>query len=209
MYFTGQTLVHKEKRFLARLATKEDGTFAWNILGNGTPFVLEDGTKITDKVSNYTHVEDEFGHPYAQCPKKGQFVDESAKKYLVSVAELKKMRQTSLRKNLIKAKELEILILKEMKICKEAKGSGQNHDAYYSKLAKGVTYWSNRLNNKYFNFTEWFLKRRKAKILFFVLRGWNYSRFKPQTYVFEYAGKTWGCLNSWDCHEFNRIKLNK
>jgi hypothetical protein len=92
MYSVGQTLVHKKEGFLARLATRDDGPWAWDI-GKNTAMVLENGTKVAYDINEFTHISDEFGMPYAESPEKGQFVDISAKKYLVSKAKLAKMRK--------------------------------------------------------------------------------------------------------------------
>ena len=107
MLSTGQTLVHKKTKKLARLnPNREASMWAWNI-GKKTAFISENGEKFTDDISNYTHIEDELGRPYAHPPKEGQFVDESAKTYLVSKTKLAKMRQEKL-------KELEAGILDRM-----------------------------------------------------------------------------------------------
>jgi hypothetical protein len=95
MLMNGQTLRHRKTGKLARLDPSPNTTFAWNI-GKETAFIAEDGTKFIDDSKDYTHIEDELGRPYANAPEQGQFVDESAKKYLVSEKELLKMRQKRL-----------------------------------------------------------------------------------------------------------------
>jgi len=95
MLANGQTLRHKKTNQLARLDPEPGERWAWNI-GKKTAFVAEDGTKFVDDINNYAHVEDELGRPYFKQPAKGQFVDESAKKYLVSKKKLARMRQKRL-----------------------------------------------------------------------------------------------------------------
>jgi len=100
MYSRNQTLRHKVTNRLARLdesAQDKVSLWAWNI-GERTAFVDEDGSQFTDDINNYTHIEDEFGRPYSNPPQTGEFVDESARKYLVDDRTKAKMRRESLLK---------------------------------------------------------------------------------------------------------------
>lgn len=97
MLANGQTLRHKEEYRLARLDPVPGESWAWNLCKK-TAFIAEDGSKFLDDIENWTHVADELGRPYFNLPAKGQFVDESAKKYLVSEEELAKMRKDKLEK---------------------------------------------------------------------------------------------------------------
>lgn len=96
MLSNGQTMRHKETNKLARLDPVPGETWAWDI-GKKTAFVAKDGTKFIDDIGNYTHVEDELGRPYSRMPAEGQFVDESAEKYLISAKKLAEMRQKKLK----------------------------------------------------------------------------------------------------------------
>lgn len=99
MYCNGQTLRHRKTNELVRLASIKYplNWVDWaSKTDRGTLLIRENGTKFTDNINNYTHIEDEFGRPYAKQPKDGQFVDESAKRYLVSPEEMAEMRQKSL-----------------------------------------------------------------------------------------------------------------
>lgn len=93
MLANGQTLRHKKTSQLVRL-DPEPGEM-W--IGEKTAFIARDGTIIIDDIKNYTHVEDELGRPYCKMPAEGQFVDESAEKYLISSRKMAKMRQKRLK----------------------------------------------------------------------------------------------------------------
>lgn len=96
MYYSNQTLRHKETNQLVALCpTNKDTVWKWNI-GNKTLFVDKQGNKFVDDISNYIHIEDELGNPCSNDPKKGQFVDESLEKYLVSKHKLLKMKKQTL-----------------------------------------------------------------------------------------------------------------
>jgi len=93
MLANGQTLIHKKTKKLARLIPERTGSaWAWPV-SKKTPFVDEAGNEFVDDINNYACIRDEFGKPYFKQPKEGQFIDESAKKYLVSEEEFAEMRQ--------------------------------------------------------------------------------------------------------------------
>jgi len=95
MYSNGQTLVHKKTKKLARLAP--NGVHNWyNNSSGSTRFIDEKGYHFFDGLKNYTHVSDELGRPYTKQPAPNCFVDETAKKYLVSAKVLAKMRKERL-----------------------------------------------------------------------------------------------------------------
>lgn len=106
MYCNGQTLVHKETKVLARMVPEPGEAWAWTI-GKDTVFVSKEGTEFVDDVNNYTHVKDELDRPYARQPKEGQFIDESAEKYLVDEETMAQMKE-------VKLEEWEANILKRM-----------------------------------------------------------------------------------------------
>ena len=82
MYGATQTLYHKETKKLARLnPLNRDSAWAWDI-GDKTRFIDKEGNVFFDHITNYTHIEDEFGRPYSKPLEKGQHVDESAEKYV-------------------------------------------------------------------------------------------------------------------------------
>lgn len=169
MLSNGQTLRHKETNKLARLDPAPGETWAWNV-GEKTAFIAEDGAKFIDDISNYTHVEDELGRPYARQPPEGQFVDESAKKYLVSKEKMAEMRQERL-------EEWEAEVLDRME---------NGSPGPYTKIISGIKTTclprhSSDIAGKYigcpfadgsesFLFRNFFLKRRKAVPLY---RVWN------------------------------------
>lgn len=95
MYYNGQTLQHKETNELVRLVPFSPDHVCK--IDRGVLLVRENGDEFSDCINNYTYIEDEFGRPYAKQPKEGQFVDESAKRYLVGPEKMAEMRQKSLR----------------------------------------------------------------------------------------------------------------
>ena len=91
MYGVTQTLYHKETKKLVRLdILKIDSIWAWDI-GYNTRFVDKEGNVFLDDIKNYACIEDEFGRPYSNPPRKGQHVDESAGKY-VNLTQGQRMR---------------------------------------------------------------------------------------------------------------------
>ena len=169
MLSNGQTLKHKYVNRLARLDPTPGETWAWDI-SKKTAFIAEDGAKFIDDIDNYTHIEDELGRPYAKQPKEGQFVDESAKKYLVSKEKMAEMRQKRL-------EEWEAEVLDRME---------NGSPGPYIKTMSGVKVTcyprhSSDIAGKYIScpfadgsdsllFKDFFLKRRKATPLY---RKWN------------------------------------
>jgi hypothetical protein len=80
MWMNGQTLRHKVTNKVARLATRDDGAFAWDI-GKDTRFIDKDGKKFTDSSSNWTHIEDEFGQAACLYQREGEFIHPDMIKY--------------------------------------------------------------------------------------------------------------------------------
>jgi len=192
MLGNGQTLRHKEREELARLDPPTPGeSWAWDI-GPNTAFIAEDGSKFIDDISNWTHVEDELGRPYAKQPAKGQFVDESAKKYFVSEEELAQMREKKLG-------EWEAEILDRMKnggtpptikYIEGIKTTCYGHGSYDNagKSVQGPFTWRGYQS---LLFQNWFLKRRQAIPLY---RSWNSIRkeYMDGPMVFQHAdGQLW------------------
>jgi len=184
MFINGQTLVHKETNKLVRLDPGPDD-WDWNI-NKKTAFISEDGTKFADNISNYTHVRDELGRPYNHLPGKGQFVDESVKKYLVDDKQLSKMRQKKL-------KEWEAEILDRM--------SGNIKTFTYFDDGKPKTHSSDSARKTVhcpfadgsFSsiFRDFFLRRRKAVPLY---KTWNgiFKKYINGPMVFKHTdGKLW------------------
>lgn len=161
MLSNGQTLVHKKTKELARMVPEPGERWAWNI-GKNTVFISKEGTEFIDDINNYTHIKDELGQPYAHPPKEGQFVDETAKKYLVSKAELAKMRRKKL-------KELEADILDRMagnvrmQSC-ITNGKKRTYSCDYPKIMVHCPF-----PGIYATFRNYFLERRKAVPLY---RSW-------------------------------------
>lgn len=173
MYSNGQTLRHKRTNELVRLAPSGGSDWAWNI-GKNTTLIREDGSKFFDDIINYTHIEDELGRPYAKQPKEGQFVDESAKKYLISKREKMRMRKKKLL-------EWEAKVLKAMK-----EGEGQSFctagKEVHCPFADG---------SRSYLFGKFFLQRRKARPLY---RYWNGIKkgFTDGPMVFHHTdGQVW------------------
>lgn len=176
MYYATQTLRQKGKKVLVRLLTSKEereSVFAWGI-GKETPLIDKFGNTFFDDINNYTHIEDELGRAYSNPPKKGQFVDESAEKYLVGKKELMKMRT----KRLL-AWEKEVLtrmttdapkpycdVKNKYVLCPFSDGS-------YCHLA-----------------ATFFLRRRNAKPLY---KQYNsiHKRFTNGPMIFEYRKQTW------------------
>lgn len=164
MLANGQTLRHKERNELARLDPTPGERWAWDI-SKKTAFIAEDGSKFTDDIANWTHVEDELGRPYFNLPGEGQFVDESAKKYFVSKEELSRMRQEKL-------EGWEAAVLDRMagnvrtyKVTVNGKVETHTSDS-----AKKLVHCPFADGSKSFLFHHYFLKRRKAVPLYKV---WN------------------------------------
>lgn len=190
MLANGQTLRHKHTNRLARLDPAPGETWAWDI-GKKTAFIAENGTKFIDDINNYTNVVDELGRPYAEQPLEGQFVDESAKKYLVSKEKMAEIRQKRL-------EEWEAEVLNRMK---------NGSPGPYVEIISGVKTTcyprhSSDVAGRYINcpfadgsesslFRDFFLKRRKAIPLY---REWNSIRkeFMDGPMVFRHTdGQLW------------------
>jgi hypothetical protein len=156
MLCNGQTLVHKKTNKLVRLDPVPGSAWAWHI-NKKTAFISEDGTKFLDDIKNYTNIVDELGQPYAHPPKEGQFVDESAKKYLVSKAKLAKMKQKKLL-------ELEADILDrmagnvKMNSCIIEGGVRRTYSCDYPKKRVHCPF-----PGIYSTFRDYFMKRRGAQ----------------------------------------------
>lgn len=98
MYSQGQTLRHKETNRLVRMVPQPECASVWHWPDkNGyTQFYNKCGAIFVDKLSNYTHIEDELGRAVSGKVKEGEFVDTSLKRYLVSEEELAVMREKRL-----------------------------------------------------------------------------------------------------------------
>lgn len=171
----GQTLRHKVTNDLVRLDPQPgDGPWAWDV-GKKTALISRDGTKFIDDINNYTNIVDELGRPYAKQPKPGQFVDESAEKYLVSKAKMAKMRKKRL-------EEWEAELLYRM----ENGGPKPNSSDIAGRF----------INNPFADggwsglFEKFFLKRRNAKPLYRYY-GSIKKKFVDGPFVFRYKGKQW------------------
>uniref|UniRef100_A0A6M3LVA5 Uncharacterized protein n=1 Tax=viral metagenome TaxID=1070528 RepID=A0A6M3LVA5_9ZZZZ len=186
MWYSGQTLRHKITNELVRL-NPEPSTFAWEI-GKNTSFIREDGTKFIGNSNDYTHIEDELERPHCKQPKEGQFVDESAKKYLVGRKTLLKMR----RKKLLEW-EKEVLFRMENGCVKKPTKTiygGTIYPRHYGEKANKI------VNNPFsdgsvsFIFQKFFLERRKAKPFYK-----EYSQFSKKwtngPLIFHHNGFTW------------------
>lgn len=137
MYIQGQTLRHKKTNILARLVP-QTGDLNWYCPGNNyTLFYKEDGTTFTDKLKNFTYINDEFGRPLCGQVENGQYVDIKLKRYLVSKEELLKLREKSLAR-------WEEKILVEIK----TKGSVQCPFSDGSKCTEIETYFLKKHNGK-------------------------------------------------------------
>ena len=77
-------------------------------------FIDETGKVFTDDIDKYTHIQDEWGNPYVNDVEKGQFVDVSAKKYLVSEKVLASMRIKTLKKVRKDAKVFSEMLIKTL-----------------------------------------------------------------------------------------------
>lgn len=208
MYYSTQTLVHKEKNTLARLANEnENSTFHWGDNCNGTLFIDEFGNNFVDDINNYTNIEDEFGNPYANNPKKGEFVDISAKKYLVSEDKLKEMRGEGLRKIKIMAVELRDSIFSEM-----IKANSENYvskrdashnigypKAYYCSSLKLVSFYFHKYESKYFNFINWLVDYLPEDSLILT------QGKRIISISFYYGGSWWQYIN----HGFSKVEKYK
>ena len=108
-YHNLQTIRHKTKNFLVRLGTEEEyrlcaaagfrgttGALGGYLLLAGTTLVREDGSMFLADLADYDCVRDELGRPVGGLPADGEWVDTRLKKYLVSAAELLRMRQKKL-----------------------------------------------------------------------------------------------------------------
>jgi hypothetical protein len=186
MYFNGQTLVHKKTRKLARLVPKESTSqWAWDIDEN-TLFIDKKGILFEDDIENYECIKDELGRPYSKQPAKGQFVDESAEKYLVSKKELAKMKK----KKLI---EWEAEILNRMAGNVETNsfivnGKIKKYSCESPKKSVHCPFADGSLSTL---FEDFFLKRRHAVPLYKV---WNsiVKRYVPGPMVFRHTdGQLW------------------
>ena len=185
MLYNGQTLVHKKTNKLARLNhDREASMWAWNI-GKKTAFISENGKKFADDISNYTHIKDELGQPYAHPPKEGQFVDETAKKYLISKAELAKMRRKKL-------EELEADILDRMAGNVKMNSCiirGGVKRTYSCDVPKKMVHCP--FSDVYPLFRDYFMKRRGAGPLY---RSWSSisKRYVDGPMVFRHTdGQVW------------------
>lgn len=199
MYSSGQTLVHKTKRILARLAITEQSkgdTWFWGNDKNGTLLILENGQEVIDDLDNYTHVSDEWGRPYAKQPEKGQFVDISAKKYVISDEEMSTLRQKAIKELLSCYEKIEEEILRLMRGGKsKPKDKNYSYNDYrverYPLCEHNISYFVGHKyqGNNYLDFTRWFLERRNAKPLYRT-RGWK-DKIDGRNYHFTYADKHW------------------
>lgn len=164
MLANGQTLRHKEINKLARLDPTPGETWAWDI-GEQTAFIAEDGSKFLDDIANWTHVEDELGRPYCKMPGKGQFVDESAKKYFISKEELAKMREKRLEK--WEAKVLKRMAGKVKMFRMRVNGKNEMHTCDSAKKSVHCPFAD---GGQSYLFRDFFLERRKAVPLY---KAWN------------------------------------
>jgi len=187
MYYSTQTLVHKKTRQLARLADdKEHSTFHWGNHPDGTLFVDEKGEKFVADIHDYTHVEDEWGNPYAQQPQKGQFVDISSKKYVnASPTDLKGMRERLLRKIREGAKMTTLAILdlfaKKEKEKRFVLNVQDDHGFSFTKYSTidEIDIYSPKVGS-YFNFPKYFLRYLKNN-------GWKIVAVRVRQPVYEFS----------------------
>lgn len=190
MLANGQTLRHKETNVLARLDPIPGETWAWEI-GKKTAFITEDGTKFIGDINDYTNIKDELDRPYFRPPGEGQFIDESAKKYLVSEEELAKMRQKRL-----EAWEVEVL--------DRMKNGGPEPKVSIANGIKSTTYHPHshddagkRVLSPFADgthsqvFQDFFLERRKARPLYRDWYSFN-KEFTDGPSVFRHTdGQIW------------------
>jgi hypothetical protein len=92
MYANGQTLMSRDRKRLVRIKPVS-GAGIWDMMET---FIDEEGKEFIDDIEDYIYIQDEFGRPYSHPVENGQYVDISAKKYLISDEELLQMRKTSL-----------------------------------------------------------------------------------------------------------------
>lgn len=107
MYSSNQTLVNKETKRLAALYNpKPDSIWHWGGCGD-TLFIDENGKVFEDKLSNYTHISDEFGRACftPEGKRTNKYVDDRLKYYV----ELSKSERKSKRKEKIKEKVRKVL----------------------------------------------------------------------------------------------------
>lgn len=164
MLANGQTLKHKETNRLVRLDPTPGQTWAWDI-SKKTAFIAENGTKFIDNINNYTHIEDELGRPYFNMPKEGQFVDESAKKYLVSEEKMAKMRKKKLKE--WEAKVLDRMAGNVKMFTYTCNGKPKTTTCDSAKKSVHCPFAD---GSKSFLFRDFFLKHRKAIPLY---KEWN------------------------------------
>jgi len=181
MWYSGQTLRNVDTNKLARLCPEKDSTFAWNI-GKGTAFIDENGKKFFDDSSKYTHISDEFGRAVSGQIKKGQFVDVSLKRYLVSKKKLLDMKN-------LKCQEWEIKILKEL----------DNKKYCHCPFADGS--FCNE-------FQEWFLKKYGAISSYKAYDDFKkkHSTDMCRQYLFKYNDKIW--IYNEMLHEISLLNKN-
>jgi hypothetical protein len=191
MYANGQTLVHKKTRKLARIAPELGGSqWAWSISKN-TSLVAKDGTWFVGDIKDYECIKDELGRPYYKPPAEGQFVDESAERYLVSKSKLAKMKKKRL-------EEWEAEILDRMahggpgptvKTIEGLKTTSYPKTAFDTAGKRVHCPFTD--GNRSTVFHDYFMKRRKAVPLY---REWNYFRkeYQPGPMVFRHSdGQLW------------------
>lgn len=93
MYYSKQTLVHKETRKLARLCGQDEASnWAWDI-GPNTLFIDETGRKFQDHIKDYEPVYDWLDRPIGDNPREGQFVATHLKPYVTATTALRARRQ--------------------------------------------------------------------------------------------------------------------
>lgn len=140
MYYSCQTLRHKETNALVRLRTGDSGTpsvWYWGDLEDGeTLLICEDGSVIKGCLKDYAHIEDELGRACGGIPDKGEHVATRFKKYLVGPKEMAALRE----KRLL---EWEAKVLGEMEQGNEVR----------NPFADGSQSWV---------FEKWFLAKRGA-----------------------------------------------
>lgn len=190
-YYSGQTLVHKTKRFLARLVS-QDSSFHWPRGKSGTLFVDEKGKKFIANLSDFTNLSDEWGQPYANQPEIGQFVDESAKAY-IDPANVRRLRRNAIKR----LKRAYLQIEKDILDCMTTKQTKPQSKEYNYELPS-VT-WTNRgvdffvghkySANDYLDFTQWFLSRRNGKALYQIKN--SDGQYYSVAISFSYAGSEW------------------
>jgi hypothetical protein len=166
MYCSGQTLVHKKTKKLARFAVnkKECSMFQWG-LGENTVFVGEDGKSFVDDPENYTCVRDEFGRPISGIFSKSG-PDLSLKRYV----DLTKKQRLELKSQSII--EWEKRVLNKM----------DKQNSVLCPFSDGSRCWEMQ---------KIFLRRRGARPLFKQYDS-CLKRFRNSNKsIFEYGRKTW------------------